>query len=208
MAPRVPDDITLDDLHDELLFTEARLEAAGLLPLALIELRALRAELDDAQRAQRGARAALIRANARVAHADLGLDALVAALARELLYAVHGDRGHARYLRYFTESPHLVARQRAEKQAATMAHWAAALAAEPEPALQALAPQVEAARAAAASALEARRAAERARADLSLDVVGPLRAAAERLRRGVEAELDGLAADADHPRGWSRTFFA
>jgi hypothetical protein len=208
MPPQLRAPITLDDLHDELLFTEARLEAEGLLPLGVVELAGLREEVLAAEAAQRGVRAAAVRARAKVAAADAGLDALVIDLARELLYAAGGDRSSPRFVRYFTEAPSALARLRAEKQSAAMAHWPAALAAEPEAALQALAPRAEAALAAAAEALADRRSAERARADLGLDVLGPLVDAANRLRRGVEAELEGHAVDAGLPPGWARSFFA
>jgi hypothetical protein len=208
MPPQLRAPLSLDDLHDELLFTEARLEAEGLLPLGVSDLAELRAEVEAAQAAQRQARGATVRANARVATADQELDALVALVAREVLYAVGGDRDHARFQRYFAEAPSALARLRAEKQSAAMAHWAAALAGEPEAALQALAPRVEAALATAAEALADRRAAERARADLGLDVLGPLVEAANRLRRGLSAELEAHAVEAGQPPGWARSFFA
>ncbi len=200
-------DQALDDVLDDLTFTQAALgadpEARDLLP----EIAPHLAGWEAARRALREAQRAETAAAAVAAVRDAELDDLVLELARALLEAVHGDANDPRFRRYFSRAPRELTRAGRLVEATTVNAWVPWVRLEPEPAIAALADRLATGSAASLAASDAADAAAAQHLAARLRVDDTFIAAAAAALEAVHAELVRRGVERGKPQGWADRFF-
>lgn len=191
----------------DVLFTESMLKAAqhhGKLHRAV---RALVERWTDVDAARSAAEDGVVRANARVAWVDLGLDRQVRAFANELLRDAGGNAEDKAFRAFFPEAPNEVVRLGLESEIERCARFGAvrekvALSKTAAAKLAA----VEEALTAGKAAVQARRDAFTARTGASLDVAS-WKEAANAARESVYIQLRAWALEHGEERGYADRFF-
>ena len=197
---------SLDSAWEELIYSEARLLAAGHKPHAASMGKSLKA-LDALQASQRGGWRREIIAQAHVDVADDDLDDDVAKLGLDLLHLEGGNRKSTRFKLYFKAGVSVIVRLGLESQIPVVRAMATQLASEPEKTLKEHAKRLAAVLKRGDVAVEERRtaAAERGahRAREIIRYIDDLNA----LRTSVHAELTIHAGKASLPRDYADRFF-
>lgn len=126
----------LDTFWEELVYTEAQLEAEPLAHGLVKPVKGLIDRWESVGASRRSKWRAEIRAQADVDRADAKLDRAVVSVADDLLDAVGKDRNDPRFVRYFPVAPSAVVRMGLEAELKRVRTWPEALSDEPERALK------------------------------------------------------------------------
>lgn len=128
---------SLDSIHEELLYSHARLEVDEATREYANAFGELLVNAYDVKTQQQQNWDNEVRAQAAVDYWDEQLDTFVDTLANDLLHLHKQNRDHPRFARYFKNAPHAVRRMALEAELAEVATWAESLAGEPEDILKA-----------------------------------------------------------------------
>ena len=197
---------SLDSHWEEIIYTEARLLAAGLKPQAAACAKAIR-RLEGIDAGQRAAWRREIVAQAHVDTADDALDDQTESLSRDLLHLEKRNRNARRYKQYFKGAVSVIVRLGLASQIPVVRAMTTTLASEPEKALKQRAKELTSVLKKGDEAVTERRdaagarAAHRAREIVSF--VDDLNA----LRATQHAELTLLALKKNLPRDYADRFF-
>lgn len=206
MAAKIDEDMSLDDMEDEIIYTRSALEADPDARDLLPTTDAWMQWVETARARDRDARIAVARASARRQVSNVRLDAACDAFGDELKLAVKGDVKSARWQRFFSGAGASVSRfirLGLGEQASRVVGWLTGTA--DEVLERHRAPLAEWSKS-ASDALDATRATAQVRGDAGI-AREETAEALTRGRDGLEATLVARANERGLPRPWPSTFF-
>lgn len=198
---------SLDAIWEELVYTEARFLGDPLTRDLAAAHAELLARLESVRAGQRAAWRDEIVAQAAVDTHNGRLDVTTTSFGAKLLAAVNGQRGSARWRRYFPDSVSDVVKLALGRQVARVRGWVPSLRGESEPEIKAFADRFEQHLADADKALQARVDAASARNDHRVREIVALVEDVNAARLSALGRLLQRAVKNDLPREWSESFF-
>ena len=208
MTIRTLDDADgLDAARDEIIYTDARLQADPLTKDLSADHSALVARTDTARAAQKDHHRTETVAQAGVDHVNDQLDDFIEVFSADLAHAERGDKQSARYQRYLADTVSGLEHLGLEGKVKKVESWSQSLAGESEQALQDQGTALAALLTVAKAALAARAAAKTARADHHARDIAGLLTDLNAARQSLSGELTKRGAAQKKSKKWPLRFF-